>query len=148
MLGNKRQNQSSQSPSLQSHLTVPGEIVKIVEMRIKLLVSQLPCAGSSFLRAGFSRCREWGSLHCSAQVTHCGGFSYCEAWALECRLSSCGAWAWLFRSMWDPPGPRIVPMSPCIGRWILNHQTIKEALSEYVLHLYGQALFALLSVVL
>jgi len=62
-----------------------------------------------------------GSLHCSAQVTHCGGFSYCEAWALECRLSGCGAWAWLFRSMWGPPGPRIVPMSPCIGRWILNH---------------------------
>ena len=53
------------------------------------------------------------TLHCGEQVSHCGGFSSCRAWALgvgasvvvarglsscgswalEHRLSSCGAWA-------------------------------------------------------
>ena len=31
---------------------------------------------------------------------------------VACRLSSCGAWALLLRSMWDLPGPENEPMSP------------------------------------
>ena len=27
-------------------------------------------------------------------------------------LSSCGAWAYLLRGMWNPPGPRMEPVSP------------------------------------
>ena len=65
-------------------------------------------------RGLFSGCGEPGAaLCCSAQASHCGGFSCCGAralgawalvvvarglcscgpWALEHRLSSCGVWA-------------------------------------------------------
>ena len=65
------------------------------------------CAGSSLLCGLFSSGGEQGLLSsCSAQASHCGGFSYCRAWAsvvaarglsscgsqtLDYRLSSCGA---------------------------------------------------------
>ena len=36
-----------------------------------------------------------------------------------CRLSSCGARAYLLRGMWDPPGPGLEPMSPALaGRFL------------------------------
>ena len=31
------------------------------------------------------------------------------------RLSSCGSWAHLLRSMWDPPRPGLEPMSPALA---------------------------------
>ena len=37
--------------------------------------------------------------------------SHSGARALEHRLSSCGAWAWLLHGMWDLPGSGIEPMS-------------------------------------
>ena len=47
------------------------------------------------------------------------GFSSCGSWALECRLSSCGAQAQLLHSMWDLPGPGLEPMSPALaGRFL------------------------------
>ena len=70
--------------------------------------------GSLLLRKGFLWLRRAGAtLCCGAPASHCGGFSCCEAWALdvrasvvvvpglsscgtralERRLSSCGAWA-------------------------------------------------------
>ena len=84
----------------------------------------------------FSSCGELGLLfRCGARASHCGGFSCCGAqalgaWAsvvvahglsscgsraLECRLSSCGAWAQLLCGMWDPPGPGPEPMSPALA---------------------------------
>ena len=33
------------------------------------------------------------SLVCGSWAFHCSGFSCYRAWALECGLSSCGAWA-------------------------------------------------------
>ena len=37
----------------------------------------------------FSSCSKWGLLSsCGAQASHCGGFSYYRAWALENSLSS------------------------------------------------------------
>ena len=42
-------------------------------------------------------------------------------------LSRCGAWAWLFCGMWDPPRPGILTDVPCIARWIRNHWTTREA---------------------
>ena len=68
--------------------------------------------GPSLLRTGFlSLWRAGAILRCGVQASHCGGFSCCGAralgvwasvgvacglsncgsWALECRLSSCGA---------------------------------------------------------
>ena len=51
-------------------------------------------AGTSPLHGLFSSCIEWGLLSsCSAQVSHCGGFSRCGARALELSgFSSCGTW--------------------------------------------------------
>ena len=40
------------------------------------------------------------------------GLSSCGLWALEHRLSSCGARAQLLRSMWDLPRPGLKPASP------------------------------------
>ena len=39
------------------------------------------------------------------------GFSSCSSWALERRLSSCGARVLLHRGMWDLSGPG---MDPCL----------------------------------
>ena len=47
-------------------------------------------------------------------------FSSCGSRALECRLSSCGAWAELLRGMWDLPGPGIEPVSPALAGGFLS----------------------------
>ena len=45
----------------------------------------------------------------------CGaGLSSCGSWALERRLSSCGARAQLLRSMWDLPGLGLEHVSPAL----------------------------------
>ena len=114
------------------------------------------CVGSSLLRACFLQLRRAGAtLRCSAWASHCGGFSCCGAralgmrasvvvargrpqlWlagirscgsrALERRLSSCGARASLLRDIWELPGPGLEPLSPAIGRRILNNCTTREA---------------------
>ena len=48
------------------------------------------------------------------------GFSSCGSQALECRLSSCGAWAQLLRGMWDLPGPGLEPVSPALAGGFLT----------------------------
>ena len=48
------------------------------------------------------------------------GLSSCGTRALERRLSSCGAWAELFRGMWDLPGPGLEPMSPALAGGFLT----------------------------
>ena len=46
------------------------------------------CIVSSQLHAGFLQLRRAGAtLRCSAQASHCGGFSCCGAWALGVRAS-------------------------------------------------------------
>ena len=76
------------------------------------------CTGSLLCRR-LSGCGAWG-LHssCSQRASHCSSVSACGAWpvgrvgfrahgscALEHRLGSCGARAWLLHSMRDLPGP-------------------------------------------
>ena len=46
--------------------------------------------------------------------------SSCGSWAPECGLSSCGAGAQLFRSMWNPPRPGIEPGSPALAGRLLS----------------------------
>ena len=80
------------------------------------------------------------TLGCGVQASHCGGFSCCGAWvsgtrasvavvqgpsscgsqSLERRLSSCGAWAWLLRGMWDPPRPGLEPVSRALAGGFLT----------------------------
>ena len=67
---------------------------------------------------------------CSVWASHCGGFSVCTAqalghrssgfsssgsWALEHRLSSCGAWTQLLHGIWDLPGAEIELKSPALA---------------------------------
>ena len=99
------------------------------------------CVGSSLLHVGFLQLwRAGATLCCGARASHCGGFSCCGAQALgarasavvarrlsscglralERRLSSCGTWAQLLRSMWNPPGPGIKPVSPALAGGFLT----------------------------
>ena len=71
-------------------------------------------------------CRAW-ALGAQASVVVARGLGSCGLQALEHRLSICGARASLLHSMWDLPGPGLEPVSPCIGRQILNHCTTREA---------------------
>ena len=69
--------------------------------------------GYSLLRCtGFSL--RWLLLLRSMGSRHTG-FSSCGLWALERRLSSCGARAQLLHSLWDLPGPGLEPMSPALA---------------------------------
>ena len=51
-----------------------------------------------------------GSRHTASAVV-ARGLSTCGSWALERRLSSCGAQAQPLHGTWDPPGPGIEPVS-------------------------------------
>ena len=54
------------------------------------------------------------------------GLNSCSSRALQHRLSSCGAWVLLLRSMWDLPGSGIKPVLPALGRRILYHWATRE----------------------
>ena len=58
----------------------------------------------------------------------------CSSWALQHRLSSCGARAYLLHSMWDLPRPGIEPMSPAlVGKFFTNqHQGSPHLLLSHV----------------
>ena len=53
----------------------------------------------------------WGA-RASVVVAH--GFSSRGSRALEHRLNSCGAWAWLLQGMWELPRSGIKPISPAL----------------------------------
>ena len=73
----------------------------------KLFIDLFGCARSSLLDELFSSCDNWGLLSsCGMRASLCSGFSCCgvlalgrtgfvscNSWALEPRLSGCGAWA-------------------------------------------------------
>ena len=67
-----------------------------------------------------SSCGKQGLLSsCSAWTSHWGGFSRCRAWALECT-------DWVTPQHVESSGTRARVF--CIGTWILNHWTTREAL--------------------
>ena len=55
-----------------------------------------------------------------ASVAVACGLSSCGSWALERRLSSCGARALLLRGMWDLPRPGLKPVSPALAGGFLT----------------------------
>ena len=57
--------------------------------------------------------------HKLQQLWH-AGFSSCGSWALEHRLSSCGARAQLLHGMWGLPGPGLEPMCPALAGGFLT----------------------------
>ena len=68
----------------------------LVFVSLRPFVGFQPCEGRAFLPVLASRCR--------GQALGRSGFRSCSSWALEHRLKSCGAHAWLFLGMWDLPG--------------------------------------------
>ena len=68
-----------------------------------------------FLIAVASLVSEYGLQAHRLQQLWLMGFSSCGSWALEYRLSSCGARAQLLRSMWDLPRPGLEPVSPALA---------------------------------
>ena len=62
----------------------------------------------------------WWLLLLRSTGSRCMGLSSCAPWALERRLSSCGAQAWLLRDMWDFPGPGLEPVSPALAGGFLT----------------------------
>ena len=72
---------------------------------------------SSWWCAGFSL--RWLLLLHSTGSRH-AGFSSCGTRALERRLSSCDAWAYLLRGMWDLPRPGLEPVCPALAGGFLT----------------------------
>ena len=66
-----------------------------------------------------------------ASVVVARRLSSCGSRALECRLSSCGAWAQLLHGMWDPPGPGLEPMFPVLAGRLLT--TVPPGKSLYLI---------------
>ena len=64
-------------------------------------------------------------LCCGVWASHCGGFSYCGAQALECWLSICGSSGLVAGGMQDLPGPVIEPVSPALaGRFLVKKSQV------------------------
>ena len=107
--------------------------VFIVACRLSLVAasggySSLQCAGFSF----------WWLLLLRSTGSRRAGFSSCGSRAQQLWLTGSRAQA---QQLWppaqllrDPPGPGLEPRVPCIGRWILNHCTTREAPIQFVLN--------------
>ena len=90
-----------------------------------LLIFIFGCAGLRCCAPAVSSCGEGELLSsCRARASYRAGFP-CGAWALEHRLCSCHAQAWLPQGMWDLPGPGIETVTPAFGRQILNLWTTR-----------------------
>ena len=61
-----------------------------------------------------------GALGVQASVVVAHGLSSCGSRTVECRLSSCGAWAQLLCGIWDLPGAGIEPVSPALAGGFLT----------------------------
>ena len=68
---------------------------------------------------GLSSCGMQALQHV-ASVVVVRGLSSCGSRALECRLSSCGAWAQLLRGMWALPRPGIESVFPALAGGFLT----------------------------
>ena len=118
-----------------------GRILFIYLFLINLFQLFLPVLGLCCCVRAFSSCVKQGLLfvavhalliavaslvvehglqaHGLQQLWHMG-FGSCASWALECRLSSCGARAQLLRGMWDLPGPELEPVYPALAGGFLT----------------------------
>ena len=116
-----------QCSSQQPHMPVNGQYDQ------KLIFFFLAALGLHCCVPAFSNCSKWGLLFVvvrglltavvSLVVEHglqAHGLQQCGTQALEHRLSSCGARAWLLRGMWDLPGQGIELVSPALGGRILT----------------------------
>ena len=85
----------------------------------KLIYLFLAALGLHCCTRAFSSCRV-RALGVQASVVVAQGLSSYGLWALEHRLSSCGAWAQLLCGMWDLAGPGLEPVSPALAGGFLT----------------------------
>ena len=84
--------------------------------------------GLRFCARAFSSCGKRGPLFIAVRGPLTIVASLVAEHRLQTRrLSNCGSRAQSLRGMWDPPGPGLEPVVPCIGRRTLNHCTTREA---------------------
>ena len=83
--------------------------------------------------AGFSL--RWLLLLQSMGSRHVG-FSSCDSWALEHRLSSCGAMGLVAPRHVGSSQTRARTCVPCISRQILNHCATRETLKYLFIYLF------------
>ena len=73
----------------------------------------LAVLGLCFCASASSNCGKWGPLFIAVRrPLTIAAFLVVEHRLQARRLSSCGSWAQLLRSMWDLPGPGPEPVSP------------------------------------
>ena len=124
--------------------------LKLINLFIHLLLFLGAVLGLHCCMGAFSSCSERGLLfRCSAQASHCSGFSCCGSRALGTRASVVVAHG--LQQLWltDLVAPQHVGSSrtgdqthvPFIGRQILNHCTTREVPSyfstlECIQHMY------------
>ena len=75
------------------------------------------CSAGASRSGGFPCCWAWARVAWASGVV---GLSSCHSWALAHELSSCGAQAWLPRSIWDLPGPGIKLVLPALQAGFLT----------------------------
>ena len=64
----------------------------------------------------FSSCSKWGPLFITVRRPLTIAASLVVEHRFQvCRLSNCGSWAQLLRSMWDLPKPGLEPVSPALA---------------------------------
>ena len=97
---------------------------------IYLAVFGLRCGARASHCGSFACCGAW-ALGTRASVVVARGFSSCGSRALESRLSSCGARAYLLRSMWDLPRPGLEPVSPALAGGFLTTVPPGKSLCYY-----------------
>ena len=93
----------------------------IVAVRGLLIAVASPCCGAQ-------------ALGTRAAVVVARGCSSCGTWALESRLSSCGARALLLRGMWDLPRPGLEPVSPALAGGVLTTAPPWKSPTPFFLH--------------
>ena len=72
--------------------------------------------GLRFYARAFSRCGKRGPLFIAVRRPLTIVASLVAEHRLQtCRLSNCGSWAQLLRSMWDLPRPGLEPVSPALA---------------------------------
>ena len=81
----------------------------------------------------FSSCGEQGLLSsCGAWASHCGGFSFCRAWTLGHKLSSCGAGVScsLACGIFLDQGS-----NPCLMHWQVDYLPLSQGTTPKMIHI-------------
>ena len=98
-----------------SHVVCPGLDAPVRKFPINLSLTGLSKAIFIYLQLSWVFIPAKATFQLPCMASHQSGFSYHGSWALEHRLSSCGAHRLsCSAAMWDLPRPGIAPVSPAL----------------------------------